>query len=66
MARESRHVPKTSPPKAVLGPLPGRANVEAGVAEGWITAGTEVGLAPVRRVRSKGRLLDALRQDRGE
>jgi prevent-host-death family protein len=53
-------------PKAVLGPLPGRANVEAGVAEGWITASTEVGLAPVKRVKSKGRVMDALGQDRGE
>ncbi len=26
-------------PKAVLGPLPGRARIEEGVAEGWITAG---------------------------
>jgi prevent-host-death family protein len=53
-------------PKAVLGPLPGRANVEAGVAEGWITAGTEAGLAHVKRVKSKSRVLDALRQERGE
>jgi prevent-host-death family protein len=52
-------------PKAVLGP-PCRANVEVGVAEGWITAGTEVGLAPVTRVKSKGRVMDALGQDRGE
>jgi prevent-host-death family protein len=53
-------------PKALLGPLPGRARVEQGTAEGWITPGSGAALAPVRRARSTGRVLDALAEDRGE
>jgi prevent-host-death family protein len=53
-------------PKALLGPLPGRARVEQGMAEGWITAGSSSGLRPVRRVKSRGRVLDVLAEDRGE
>lgn len=53
-------------PKALLGPLPGRARVEGGIAEGWITPGSGAGLRPARRVRSRGRVLDALAEDRGE
>jgi prevent-host-death family protein len=53
-------------PKALLGPLPGRARVEAGVAEGWVRAGSGAGLGRVRRVKSTGRVLDALAEDRGE
>jgi prevent-host-death family protein len=53
-------------PKALLGPLPGRARVEEGIAEGWIRAGSGAGLAPVRRVKSTGRVLAALAEDRGE
>ena len=52
-------------PKALLGPLPGRANVEAGISEGWIRAGSG-GLEPVTRVRSSRRVLDSLAEDRGE
>jgi prevent-host-death family protein len=54
-------------PKALLGPLPGRARVEEGVAEGWITPGTESGLGVARRRwKSSRRVLDALAEDRGE
>jgi prevent-host-death family protein len=53
-------------PKALLGPLPGRARVEQGTAEGWIRAGSGAGLRPVPRVKSTGRVLDALAEDRGE
>ena len=53
-------------PKALLGPLPGRANVEAGISEGWIRAGSRRGLEPVKRVTSRRRVLDALAEDRGE
>jgi prevent-host-death family protein len=53
-------------PKALLGPLPGRAQVEQGTAEGWIRAGSEAALRPVPRAKSTGRVLDALREDRGE
>jgi prevent-host-death family protein len=53
-------------PKALLGPLPGRANVEAGIAEGWIRRGSGSGLRPVTRVRAGRRVLDSLGEDRGE
>jgi prevent-host-death family protein len=53
-------------PKALLGPLPGRARIEGGIAEGWIRPGSGGGLSPVRRFRSSGRVLDALTEDRGE
>jgi prevent-host-death family protein len=53
-------------PKALLGPLPGRARVEQGVSEGWIRAGSGGTLPRVARVKSKGRVLDSLAEDRGE
>ena len=53
-------------PKAMLGPLPGRASVDAGISEGWIRAGSASGLRPVKRVKASGRVLDALAEDRGE
>jgi prevent-host-death family protein len=53
-------------PKALLGPLPGRAKVEDGVAEGWITPGSDAALGDVRRWKGRRRVLDVLREDRGE
>ena len=53
-------------PKALLGPLPGRARVKEGVAEGWITPGSEDALSVVRRWKSPQRVLDALAEDRAE
>lgn len=52
-------------PKALLGPLPGRARVAEGIADGWISPGTGAPLAPVRRRASDRRVLDALAEDRG-
>jgi prevent-host-death family protein len=52
-------------PKALLGPLPGRARVQEGIADGWIKAGSGEGLQAVRRLTSSGRVLDALTEDRG-
>jgi prevent-host-death family protein len=52
-------------PKAMLGPLPGRARVEEGVAEGWITPGSGAPLGAVRRVEARRRVLDVLGEDRG-
>lgn len=51
--------------KAVLGPVPGRADLERGVSEGWITPKMREGLRPVRRQHSAQRVLDVLRDDRG-
>ncbi len=53
-------------PKAVLGPVPGRARIEDGIRDGWITPGTGSPLGPARRSRASRRVLDALAEDRGE
>lgn len=53
-------------PKAMLAPLPGRFRLEEGVAEGWIRPGSSAPLVPVRRVRGRRRVLDALAEDREE
>lgn len=53
-------------PKALLGPLPGRARIKEGIAEGWITPGSGSDLGPVRRWKSDRRVLDALDEDRAE
>jgi prevent-host-death family protein len=53
-------------PKALLGPLPGQARIESGIAEGWIKPGSGGRLPAVERVKASGRILDVLREDRGE
>lgn len=52
-------------PKAVLGPLPGRARIEEGVAEGWIAAGSGEGLREAPRWTASRSVLDVLSEDRG-
>lgn len=53
-------------PKAVLGPVPGRARVEDGIRAGWISPGSGSSLGPVGRWRSSQRVLRVLAEDRGE
>jgi prevent-host-death family protein len=53
-------------PKALLGPLPGRARVEEGVAEGWITPGSGKRLATVKRSAGELSVAAALAEDRAE
>lgn len=53
-------------PKAVLAPLPGRARLEAGIAEGWVKPGSGARLADVRRARARRTVLDVLAEDRGD
>ena len=53
-------------PKAVLGPVPGRARIEEGIRAGWITPGTSAPLNPVTRTKGSRAVLDALAEDRGE
>jgi prevent-host-death family protein len=53
-------------PKAMLGPIPGRARIEDGIRAGWITPGTGAPLGPVRRSKASKRVLDVLAEDRGE
>jgi len=53
-------------PKAVLGPVPGRARIEDGIRAGWIKSGTSSRLGLVRRSKAARRVLDVLAEDRGE
>lgn len=53
-------------PKAMLGPLPGRAGMELGISEGWVTPGSGAPLADVPRASARRSVLDALSEDRGE
>ena len=53
-------------PKALLGPLPGRARIDEGIEQGWIRPGSGDKLSPIRRVKSTGRIADSLAEDRGE
>lgn len=52
-------------PKAILGPLPGRLRLDAGIAEGWIRPGTSGAPRPVRRRRAQRASADELAEDRG-
>jgi prevent-host-death family protein len=51
-------------PKAILGPVPGRARVEEGIRAGWITPGTGSPLKPTQRAKASRRVLDVLSGDR--
>jgi prevent-host-death family protein len=55
-------------PKALLGPLPGRAQIENGIAEGWITppAQADKELGPSKPWKARRRILDVLAEDRGD
>jgi prevent-host-death family protein len=53
-------------PKALLGPLPGRARVEEGIAEGWIARGSGASLGKTRRWTARRQVLDALAEDRAK
>jgi len=55
-------------PKALLGPVPGKARIDEGLAAGWIArpASEAPPVARVRRARSAVRTEDAVADDRGE
>jgi prevent-host-death family protein len=53
-------------PKALIGPVPGRARIEDGIRAGWITPGTGGRLGTVGRWSGARRILDVLAEDRGE
>jgi len=53
-------------PKAVLGPVPGRARIEDGIRAGWITPGSGSALRPAHRAKASRRVLEVLAEDRGE
>ncbi len=54
-------------PRAILGPIPGTAHLEAGVKEGWVASPkTPAPPARIHRARAKIRTEDVLAEDRGE
>ncbi len=53
-------------PKAVIGPLPGRYRLDEGIAEGWVTPGSDTPVKRVRRAKSRQRIAHVLDEDRGE
>jgi prevent-host-death family protein len=53
-------------PKAMLGPAPGKLDLERGVTEGWIRAADGSPPATVRRSKPRVPSAEALRDDRGE
>lgn len=53
-------------PKAVLGPLPGRARIDEGIAAGWISPASSSGLGAGRRWSARRRVVEVLAEDRGE
>jgi prevent-host-death family protein len=52
-------------PKALLGPLPGSARVDDGIAEGWITEGSGTLSGAAQRWDGRRTVSDVLNEDRG-
>ena len=53
-------------PKALLGPAPGRVQLETGIAEKWIRPGSGQPPKPARRFKAPLASRNVLRDDRGE
>ena len=51
-------------PKAILGPVPGTALIQQGIAEGWIRAAETTEPVLVQRVPADRRTEEVLREDR--
>ena len=62
---ESIRVTDRGKPKAILGPIPGRPQIERGIAEGWITEGSGGPLAPCTPARARTSIREAIDEDRG-
>lgn len=63
---ESIRVTDRGRPKAILGPVPGRARIEQGIAEGWITPGTGAPLGVCVPAKARKSIREVLDEDRGE
>jgi prevent-host-death family protein len=61
---ETIRVTERGRPKAILGPLPGRARLEQGLAEGWIVAPRGRPEGPWRRFRARRSVAEMLAEDR--
>lgn len=63
---ESITVTERGRPKALLVPVPGRARIEQGIAEGWLRAGTGGPLSAQKPARARRSIREVLDEDRGE
>ena len=63
---ETIRVTDRGKPKAILGPVPGVARIELGIAEGWLRAAEELPVARVKRHRAERASREVLDEDRGE
>jgi len=63
---ETIRVTDRGKPKAILGPVPGVARIELGIAEGWLRAAEELPVARVKRHRAERASIEVLDEDRGE
>lgn len=61
---ETVRVTDRGEPKALLCPLPGRAQLDEGVEQGWIQAGSDEVPKPAARQRSQRRIAEVLLEDR--
>jgi len=52
-------------PKAMLGPAPGRLNLEQGIADKWVRAGSGEPARSARRFKASLPTIESLRDDRG-
>jgi prevent-host-death family protein len=66
-AAKGEHVRVTlrGKPVATLGPLPGANRLKEGIAEGWITPGSEDPPAEVVAVRASRTISEVIAEDRG-
>lgn len=62
---EAIRVTERGKPKAILGPLPGRARLEEGIAQGWVVPARERLTGPWRRFRARRTISEMLAEDRG-
>lgn len=62
---ESIRVTDRGRPKAILGPVPGMARLEQGIAEGWITPGSGGPLTAVKPVAARRSIREVMEEDRG-
>lgn len=51
-------------PVAVIAPLPGRAHLDQGIEEGWVSVPVRSGLTPVRRHPARRPVAEVLDEDR--
>jgi prevent-host-death family protein len=62
---ETIRVTDRGKPKAILGPLPGAEQLNAGIADGWVRPGSSQPLRPITPVATARSIGEVLDEDRG-